>query len=186
VQKIVLSDLNVNKKQNFLKIFLVLFLVFVSSIYSPEKSFAEEKPQYTFKDMVQNFFINREKGIEAGEWIVLDEKLYMKRDYTRAHLLPDGNVLIFGGTGIRLKENSVEVYNPSKQKMTGFIIIDKDKTFNTTSSYDTLSLSNGDVYVLYETYKPTKYDRKTHVNNVEIWEKIYYTSQNFRFPNIFI
>ena len=96
------------KIKNIFLIFLVITAVF---FFTAKTSIAEEESLYTFKDSIQNFFINREKVNKPGKWVRLKGKLSTERRRVKAHLLPDGDVLIFGGSGITFKENCPDIRN---------------------------------------------------------------------------
>ena len=132
------------KIKNIFLIFLVITAVF---FFTAKTSIAEEESLYTFKDSIQNFFINREKVNKPGKWVRLKGKLSTERRYVKAHLLPDGNVLIFGGSGMTFKENSVDIYSPKEDKVIKTIKIYNNKDFFTSAQYNTISLKNGDVFL---------------------------------------
>ena len=132
------------KIKNIFLIFLVITAVF---FITAKASTEEEETLYTFKDSIQNFFINREKVNKPGKWVRLEGKLSTERRRVRAHLLPDGNVIIFGGSGMTFKENSVDIYSPKEDKVIKTIKIYNNKDFFASTQYNTISLKNGDVFL---------------------------------------
>jgi hypothetical protein len=116
-------------------LFLIIIMLFCS-LFLSGKCFA--------------FQLFKDKNIDKGKWEVIKTELTeVRRVGVNAHLLPDGNVLIFGGTGLWLHENTVDVYDPRQQKIIKTIPIYTGDDFLWSTRYNTISLKNGDVYLVY-------------------------------------
>ena len=161
------------KIKNIFLIFLVITAVF---FITAKASTEEEETLYTFKDSIQNFFINREKVNKPGKWVRLKGKLSTERRRVRAHLLPDGNVIIFGGTGLRFKENTVDIYSPKEDKVIKTVQICNDPYFRSSGYYNTISLKNGDVFLAYYIVTRKDNEKKNKTTSVaKIFDSKTYT-----------
>ncbi len=161
------------KIKNIFLIFLVITAVF---FITAKASIAQEESLYTFKDSIQNFFINREKVNKPGKWVRLKGKLSTERRRVRAHLLPDGNVIIFGGTGLRFKENTVDIYSPKEDKVIKTVQICNDPYFRSSGYYNTISLKNGDVFLAYYIVTRKDNEKKNKTTSVaKIFDSKTYT-----------
>ena len=161
------------KIKNIFLIFLVITAVF---FITAKASTEEEETLYTFKDSIQNFFINREKVNKPGKWVRLEGKLSTERRRVRAHLLPDGNVIIFGGTGLRFKENTVDIYSPKEDKVIKTVQICNDPYFRSSGYYNTISLKNGDVFLAYYIVTRKDNEKKNKTTSVaKIFDSKTYT-----------
>ena len=161
------------KIKNIFLIFLVITAVF---FFTAKTSIAEEESLYTFKDSIQNFFINREKVNKPGKWVRLKGKLSTERRRVKAHLLPDGNVIIFGGTGLRFKENTVDIYSPKEDKVIKTVQICNDPYFRSSGYYNTISLKNGDVFLAYYIVTRKDNEKKNKTTSVaKIFDSKTYT-----------
>lgn len=165
------------KIKNIFLIFLVITAVF---FITAKASTEEEETLYTFKDSIQNFFINREKVNKPGKWVRLKGKLSTERRHVKAHLLPDGNVIIFGGTGLRFKENTVDIYSPKEDKVIKTVQICNDPYFRSSSYYNTISLKNGDVFLAY--YIVTRKDNEK--KNKTIFVSKIFDSKTYTFRDV--
>ena len=165
------------KIKNIFLIFLVIFLLIVITCFFKVKTNVEEEETlYTFKDSIQNFFINREIGNKPGKWVRLKGKLSTERRRVKAHLLPDGNVIIFGGTGLRFKENTVDIYSPKEDKVIKTVQICNDPYFRSSSYYNTISLKNGDVFLAYYIVTRKDNEKKNKTTSVaKIFDSKTYT-----------
>lgn len=164
------------KIKNIFLIFLVITAVF---FITAKASTEEEESLYTFKDSIQNFFINREKVNKPGKWVRLEGKLSTERRRVRAHLLPDGNVIIFGGTGLRFKENTVDIYSPKEDKVIKTVQICNDPYFRSSGYYNTISLKNGDVFLAYYIVTRKDNEKKNKTTSVaKIFDSKTYTFRN--------
>ena len=76
--------------------------------------------------------------IDKGKWIVLDQEMFQPRTWASCRLLPDGNVFIMGSTRF------AEIFDTKEQKIIKKIPVDYLRYDN----YNSVSLQNGDVYVV--------------------------------------
>ena len=105
------------------------------------------------------FSLFEDIGVDKGKWEVIETELTEDRARAKAHLLPDGNVLIFGGSGLWLMENTVDIYNPVQKKVIKTIPIYTDNDFASSDGYNTISLKNGDVYLVYRVTKKYNHNK---------------------------
>ncbi len=135
------TNLDVFMNKKIISFVLTLFcLLFISG-----KSFA--------------FSLFEDKGVDKGKWEVIETELTEERERAKAHLLPDGNVLIFGGSGMRFMQNTVDIFNPKQNKIIKTIPIYTDNDFLCSDCYNTISLKNGDVYLVYRVIKKYNHNK---------------------------
>ena len=111
------------------------------------------------------FSLFEDIGVDKGKWIVVKDELTEHRNIARAHLLPDGNVVIFGGCGIGFNEKTVDIFNPEQKRIIKVIPMHNETW--ATSRYNTVSFKNGDIYVNYIVIKDNRnvakiFDCKTY------------------------
>ena len=94
--------------------------------------------------------------VEEGEWETIDNTGIIPREFPAAHLLPDGNILIVGGSSETFRNwpmyignqsgeipDIAEIYNPTTKKVIKIIPL-PDKRY---SHFSSISLKNGDVFI---------------------------------------
>ena len=86
-----------------LKLFILLFLFLCNFTFFIEKAFAI------------SLFEN--KDIDTGHWEIVDSSAKECKNKVNAHLLPDGNVIIFRGGGIGFSENNIDIFDPKQKKL---------------------------------------------------------------------
>jgi len=79
--------------------------------------------------------------IDKGKWIVIDDEMSKTRYPASANLLPDGNVLIMGGTNSSI--DTADIFDPKQLKIIKSIQLNDE----IIEGYGAVSLKNGDVYI---------------------------------------
>jgi len=79
---------------------------------------------------------------DKGKWIVAEDEMTNPRNIATANLLPDGNVLIMGGSAYNAADTA-EVFNPKQMKIIKTIPLTDKREYG----YISQTLNNGDVFV---------------------------------------
>lgn len=137
---------SVKKKINFLSKVIIILLIIIFLFFILQVCFSKYYQKILFKkDNISEKYI--------AEWSVVNDVMTKPRSSATANLLPDGNVLIMGGSN--MSSDTADIFDPVKQKIIKTIGLNDSRAFG----YTTTQLSNGDIFVVGGTlvkYKDNK------------------------------